>query len=111
TSLPFVNSGVVCLLLAFPALTATGRWQSLGNVSAVEALPQGAELRAGAARVRVLGQSPNVVRVRYAPKGSFPPPEHSFAVLPNVFAEPPKIQVEQSADDIRFNTGAMQAKT
>ena len=105
----WLKSGIVCSLLALPALAATGGWQSLGNVSAVEALPQGAELRAGAARVRVLAQSPNVVRVRYAPKGSFPP-EHSFAVLPNVFSEPPKIQVEQSADDIRFNTGAMQVK-
>jgi alpha-glucosidase len=105
----WLKSGIVCSLLALPALAAIGGWQSLGNVSAVEALPQGAELRAGAARVRVLAQSPNVVRVRYAPKGSFPP-EHSFAVLPNVFSEPPKIQVEQSADDIRFNTGALQVK-
>src|SRR5947208_12820591 len=105
----WLKSGIVCSLLALPALAATGGWQSLGNVSAVEALPQGAELRAGAARVRVLAQSPNVVRVRYAPKGSFPP-EHSFAVLPNVFSEPPKIQLEQSADDILFNTGALQVK-
>src|SRR5437870_12579449 len=82
----WLKSGIVCSLLALPALAATGGWQSLGNVSAVEALPQGAELRAGAARVRVLAQSPNVVRVRYAPNGSFPP-EHSFAVLPNVFSE------------------------
>jgi alpha-glucosidase len=104
-----LKSGILILLLSLQALAAAGGWQSLGNASAVEVLPQGAELKAGAARVRVLALSPNIVRVRYAPQGSFPP-EHSFAVLPNAFPEAPKIQLEQSADEVAFNAGAMQVK-
>jgi alpha-glucosidase len=103
------RAGLLYLVLSLPALAATGGWQSLGNVSAVEILPQGAELKAGAGRVRVVALSANVVRVRYAPQGSFPA-EHSFAVLPNAFPQPPKIQVERSADDVSFSTGAMRVK-
>ena len=105
----FLNFGVILTLLVGQALASTSGWQSPGNVSAVEILPQGTELKAGAARVRVLALSPNIVRVRYAPNGSFPA-EHSFAVLPNAFPQLPKVQVQQSSDEVGFGTGAIQVK-
>src|SRR5947208_16865714 len=103
----WLKSGIVCSLLALPALAATGGWQSLGNVSAVEVLPQGAELRAGAARVRVLAQSPNVVRVRYPPMGPFQPLCSSW-VFPIAVRQPPKLEVEQPAVTLLFDFGPVQ---
>lgn len=100
---------VLCLVLSSQTVFASGGWQDIGNVSAVEVRPQGVELQAGAGRVRVLALSPNVVRVRYAPQGVFPP-EHSFAVLPAAFPQPPKVEVQQSDDDVVFGTGQMRVR-
>src|SRR5919198_730754 len=105
----FLRSVTILFLLSMHARAVTGAWQSLGNISGVEALAQGAELKAGVARIRVMALSPNVVRVRYAPQGSFPP-EYSFAVLPNAFPPAPKIQLQQSAEEISFTTRGMQVR-
>src|SRR5260370_4669766 len=92
----------LCLLLAAPALCATSGWQSVGNVSAIKALPAGVELVAGMTRVRVVAVSPNVIRGRYAPGGTFPSAQ-SFAVLSYAFPHPPKVQLHQTASDALFN--------
>lgn len=99
----------ICLLLASHQLPASPGWLSLGNVTAVGVLPQGVELVAGTARVRVVALSSNVVRVRYAPQGTFPA-DDSFAVLPNAFPQPPNIRLEQTADAVTFSTGAVPGK-
>jgi len=68
-------------LLHFPA---QAQWHPISDVSAVQSFPNGVELSAGAAHVRIVALSPNVVRLRYAEQGTFPTDE-SFAVLANAF--------------------------
>ncbi|HYK51560.1 MAG TPA: alpha-glucosidase, partial [Terriglobales bacterium] len=81
----------------------------MGDVTAVQNQPNGVELSAGSAHVRVNALSPNVIRVRYAPQGSFPA-EHSFAVLPNTFPDGVKVQIKDSAGAVLVDTGSVQAK-
>ena len=97
------------LVLTSRGLLASPGWRSVGNVSTVKVLPAGVELLAGTTRVRVLALSANVVRVRYAQDGTFPP-EHSFAVLPNAFPQPPKVRVQQTPNEVVLNTGGVQVK-
>jgi len=99
----------LCLLLAAPVQCASSGWQSVGNVSAIKALPAGVELVAGMTRVRVESVSPNVIRVRYAQGGTFPMAK-SFAVLPDAFPQSPKVQLQQTASEVTFNAGAVQVK-
>ncbi len=104
-----INVAAVCLLLRPQILLAIPTWQSAGNVSQVEVLPNGVELQVAEGRLRILAVAPNVVRVRYAPQGAFPA-EHSFAVLPTAFPETMNVPVEQSQDSVSFTTGAVQVK-
>ena len=104
-----IKLSVVTLLILSGLSIANAQWRSLGNVSSVQQLPNGVELTAETARVRITALSSNVVRVRYAPQGTFPP-EHSFAVLPNAFPDAPKLQIKETADAMVIDTGAMQAK-
>jgi alpha-glucosidase len=99
--------GLVAVILS-PLASAQG-WQSLGNVTAVRAIPHGAEVTAGAGKVQVLALAPDVVRLRYAPKGEFPA-DHSFAVLPNAFGAAPSVGVDQGPDAITVSTSALQVR-
>jgi hypothetical protein len=54
---------LACLVLNAASLFAAEGWHSLGNVSGVKVLPNGVELAAGKASVRVVALSGNVVRV------------------------------------------------
>ena len=85
------------------------QFHPLGDVSSVESLPNGVELRAGEARVRVTALSPNVVRFRYALKGEFPA-DQSFAVLPNAFPDIPKVKVNDSDGAAIMDTGALEVR-
>src|SRR6202008_1555544 len=67
------------------------------------------ELTAHSARVRITALAPNVIRLRYAPEGSFPP-DHSFAVLPDVFPNAPTIQINDSADTVTLATADLQVR-
>jgi alpha-glucosidase len=96
-------------LLACCILPAQAQWHALGDVSAVERHPNGIELSVGAAHVRVVALSPNLVRLRYAAQGVFPPDE-SFAVLPNAFPDTAPVQIEESADAVALNTGTLQVR-
>lgn len=101
---------LITSLLTFSGLLpANAQWRSLANVSSVQQLPNGVELSAETARVRITALSPNVVRVRYAPQGTFPA-EHSFAVLPNAFPDAAKVQIKDAADAVILDTGTLQAK-
>ncbi|HST12280.1 MAG TPA: TIM-barrel domain-containing protein [Terriglobales bacterium] len=102
-----VSLSIICLVSYLPFVQA--QWRPLGDVSAVQNLPNGVELSAGSARVRVAALSTNVVRVRYAPQGSFPA-DHSFAVLPNAFPDTVKVQVKDTAEAVVVDTGSVQVK-
>ncbi len=104
-----INVAAVCLLLRPGILLTNPTWQSAGNVSQVEVLPNGVELQVAEGRVRILAVAPNVVRVRYASTGAFPA-EHSFAVLPTAFPEATNVRVEQSQDSVSFSTGVVQVE-
>jgi alpha-glucosidase len=97
----------ILVLLASCVSYGQTQWRSLGNVTGVQTLANGVELSAGSSRVRVTALSPNVVRLRYSMPGSFPA-DQSFAVLPNAFPDPPKIQIKDTPDAVVLDTGAMQ---
>lgn len=88
---------------------AVAGWRAIGDVSSVKAFSGGVELSSGSARVQVTAVSSNVIRIRYVEQGNFPP-DHSFAVLPNAFAEREPIKVEQSEAAVTVATAAVQAK-
>ena len=98
-----------CLVFSAPSLLAAAGWHTLGNVSNVQVLPNGVEVTAGSAKVRVVALSPNVVRFHCAPDGKFPP-EQSFAVLPGAFPNAPAVKVEQSRDALTLSTDALRVK-
>jgi alpha-glucosidase len=77
-------------------------WQHLGNVQNVEKLPNGVELTAGAAKVRITAFRDGVVRVRVAPLGTFPA-DFSWAIVQS--AQPPVVNVEDNASQVRMNAG------
>src|ERR1700720_1091864 len=79
-------------------------WQHVGAVQHVEKLPDGVELSAGRAKVRVTAFRDGVIRVRVAPQGTFPK-DSSWAVI-----EPPEIvpvKMEDSEDDVRLSAGSV----
>ncbi len=86
------------ILLAFPVLhaadEATG-WQHIGAVTHVGAVPDGVEVQAGRARVRIQAINDSVIRVRLAPDGSFPP-DSSWAVVDSA---PPALKVKVTVKD------------
>ena len=100
----FVQRALGGLLFSAMAWAAAGAqgWQHLGNVQKVEKLPDGVELTAGAAKVRITAFRDGIVRVRVAPKGNFPA-DFSWAVIqaPQV----PAIVIEDGAKEVRMAAG------
>lgn len=96
-------------LVLFCVSLAQAQWRALGDASSIQNLPNGIEVSAGAARVRIVALAPNLVRLRYAAQGSFPPDE-SFAVLPNAFPNPPNVQVKDSTEAVVLDTGTLQVR-
>ena len=74
----FLLPALLALILPL-ALLAQG-WQHVGNVQKVEKLPDGVELTAGKAKVRVTVFREGLFRVRVAPTGNFPK-DFSWAVI------------------------------
>src|SRR5260221_10398677 len=97
-----------CLLCSVN-LAASDGWQPIAEVSSVKSLPQGVELAAGRARLRVTAIAPNVVRVHYEPQGEFPP-DHSFAVIPGAFVESAHALLEQSQEAVNLDAGGVRVK-
>src|SRR5580704_5693380 len=79
-------------------------WQHLGTVQHVEKLPDGVELSAGNAKVRVTASRDGIIRVRVAPQGTFPI-DKSWAVIEA--PEVPPVRMEDGKDDIRLSAGAV----
>ena len=92
-------------LLSFAPWALAAGWQPVGNVSKVAVLPDGVELAIGAAKLRIVAISPNIVRVRYAPQGAFPP-DHSFALV-TADRKAPKVQVRDENDSVHIETSAV----
>src|SRR5215470_17708296 len=91
----------ICFLLVNAAIANDQPWQALGKVSAVRTLPNGVEVRAGAAVARVVAVTESVVRVRVSPDGKFPKDE-SWAVLPEAVKSPPSVKVVESPTAVEF---------
>src|ERR1700704_6240998 len=96
--------GYACRLAVFVAwfLTCCGNlsaqgWQHMGRVERVKKLPDGMELTAGKAKVRVTAFRDGIVRVRVAPDGNFPT-DFSGAVVEA--AEPPAVTIEEGNDAV-----------
>ena len=104
----YIRWWILLLLCPFPVIAQNG-WRSLGNISSVTVLPQGVELVTATGRLRVTALSPNVLRIRNAQAGTFPP-EHSFAVLADAFPTAPEVHVEQSADNVTLTTSALRVQ-
>jgi len=98
----------VFLLLGQISLASDG-WERMGSVTSVKVLPHGVELTAGRARVRITAILPSIIRVRYSQGEEFPA-KRSFAVLSNNFSEPPSVRVDQSAEAILMDSGAIQVE-
>ena len=92
--------GILALAAAGPLL-AQG-WQHLGSVQRVERLPDGVELTAGPAHVRITVFRDGVVRIRLAPQGSFPE-DSSWAVVQS--PAPPTLQIADFPRELRLIAG------
>jgi alpha-glucosidase len=97
---------VFLALLAPVALFAQG-WQHIGSVQKVEKLPDGVELTAGKAKVRVTIFRDGVFRVRVAQTGTFPR-DFSWAVIET--PEPPATKVDDAKDEVRVTSGNIVAR-
>ncbi|HYL11471.1 MAG TPA: glycoside hydrolase family 31 protein [Terriglobales bacterium] len=84
-------------------------WRPLGGVTKVEKLPNGVELRAGRAAVRVVAVTDAIVRVRVTRDGTFPA-DHSWAVLPEVVQSPLSVRISESPGAVEFTTGGGQVR-
>lgn len=84
-------------------------WQSVGAVSSVQQIQNGAELRAGAAAIRITLLSSSVVRVRYAPHGTFPP-DHSWAVVEHPDFAAPRAQMQDTKDSVEISAGEVRVR-
>src|ERR1051326_3695432 len=94
------------LLVLGMAAIALAQWQPIGNVTAVKATPNGMELQAGRGRVRITTISPSIVRVRYAPDGTFTP-EHSFRLLSDTGFSAPQVRFTDNAQSAEFATAEL----
>lgn len=84
-----------------PGVSATG-WQHIGSVQRVDKLPDGVELTAGDAKLRITAFRDGIVRVRLAPQGSFAK-DFSWAVIEP--EESPSTQLVDNAEEVRFTAG------
>ena len=98
----FLHAFLLFLLLFSLAVVAQAP-STIGAVSAVKPLPDGAEVTAGKAVIRITALSPEVIRVRYAPDGKFPP-DHSFAVVSDTGFVAPSVNF---VDQYTFTTGSL----
>ncbi len=93
---------VVSLLLSQRVLAEPG-WRSIGDLVRVEERANQVELSAQGGKVRIIALAPDVVRVTYAPGGTFPQ-DQSFAVLPDAFPAGSKLRVSKGAGAVELRT-------
>ncbi len=88
---------------------AEAAFKPSGAVTIARALPDGAEVAAGTFKLRVTLLSDNVVRLQYAPQGTFST-HASFAVVPNAYAERPHFEFQSGAKDVTLQTAALRVR-
>jgi alpha-glucosidase len=98
----FVWIAWFCVLLVVSGGAAAQGWQHIGKVTKVEKLPDGVELLAGKARVRITAFNNAIVRVRVAPSGVFPR-DFSWAVIET--PQPPPVKIEDAKEELRMTAG------
>ncbi len=89
-------------LVLLPAI-AVGQWRTLGPWTLAARNANGIELSAGAARLWVTAISPMVVRVTYAPTGSFA--REAFSVVDHPAFSAPMVNVQDDTAVVRISTG------
>jgi alpha-glucosidase len=98
-------SGIGLLFCAVSAgSVAAAGWQHIGNVQRVEKLPDGVELIAGSAKLRITAFRDGMIRVRLAPQGSYPK-DFSWAVIEP--PDPPAVKIEDSTSELRMTAGSV----
>jgi alpha-glucosidase len=95
---------LVLLAAASSCECAASGWQHVGAVERVERLPDGVELTAGRAKVRIRALRGGVILVRVAPQGSFPR-DGSWAVIEA--RETPSVKIEDGKDEVRMATATV----
>ena len=98
-------AAALTFLLAAVAARAAG-WTAVGAVTGVDVLPDGVELSAGEAKVRVTAFADGVFRVRVAPHGGFPP-DASWAVTQK--EQPLRRAVVDGPAEVRVSAGGVTA--
>jgi alpha-glucosidase len=97
------RAAALLLALAFSAAAASAQgWRAVGAVTNVETRPDGVELAAGSAKVRITAFAPGVMRVRLAPNGGFPK-DASWAVAEA--AAPPAVRIDDGVDELKLSMG------
>ncbi len=86
--------------------TAAQGWQHLGQVQKVEKLPDGVELTAGTAKVRVTAVNDGTFRVRVAADGNFPK-DFSWAVI--AVPQTPAVSVDDGKAEVKVTGGNVMA--
>src|SRR5436189_3218657 len=97
----------VLIALIVPVVANAQGWQHIGSVQKVEKLPDGVELTAGKAKVRVTAFREGVFRVRVAPLGTFAK-DFSWAVIET--PEPPTIKIDDAKHEARITSGNIVAR-
>jgi alpha-glucosidase len=104
-----VRNFSLIFLLSILAPCATAQWKSLQPLDSVQKIDKGVELVSGPAKIRITVLSPTVVRLRYAPNGTFPP-EETMVVLRSAFADPVNFEVNESPEAVVLKTAALQVQ-
>ncbi len=99
----------VVLLLLYCSVSWAQGWHSLGSVTGFQPFAKGVEVQAGDARIRVVALSPSVVRVRYAPAGTFPA-DASWAVINPQPWQAPAMQIEDSPAALQLSTSELRVR-
>jgi alpha-glucosidase len=91
------------LIFALSAASAQG-WKAVGAVTSVDTRPDGVDLTAGIARVRVTSFRDGVIRVRFAPNGGFSK-EKSWALAEE--ARPAPVSIDDSPEVLTMKAGGV----
>src|SRR5215475_7205208 len=97
------RSFILALTMLLGSIMAPAQgWQHVGGVQKVDKLPDGVELTAGKAKVRVTVFRDGIFRVRVSPTGVFPK-DFSWAVI----EEPqlPAIKIDDAREEVRLTAG------
>jgi alpha-glucosidase len=95
------------LLFALSASSSSAQgWRTSGAASSVDMLPDGVELTAGSAKLRLTSFRDGVFRVRFAPDGGFSK-QPSWAVAED--ALPARLKIDDGEDETRLTAGPVTA--